>query len=258
MAVIAYDRPVADFIAGLDATGHVTHTAYRKTSVTFHHNGGRLSLQGCLDVWKVRPASAHFQSDANGNIGQYVRVNEYAWATGTTVGNQTSISIEMADETLAPEWRVAEVTWKSAARLAGWLFYRVIGARPTRETVHLHRDWKSTDCAGPYMVAIRERLFLEVDAAYNAFANNTPTPTPRHGAILLGDDMPTVLQSASKPPILVVGGLFVELRSKAEQVNALIAYNQGQPLDADGVPSPVWVEDGTLANLIGQSQKAVG
>ena len=60
MTTIAYDKPVVDFIAQLSATGHVTHTAYKKTSVTLHHNGGRLSHQGVLNVWKVRPASAHF------------------------------------------------------------------------------------------------------------------------------------------------------------------------------------------------------
>jgi hypothetical protein len=70
--------------------------------------------------------------------------------------------------------------------------------------------------------------------------------------------MPTVMQSKSKPPILVVGGLFVELRTPAEIKNACIAYNQQQPKDADGVPSPVWVEDQTLSVLIAQSQKAVG
>lgn len=177
-ATVAYDRPIRDFIAGLDATGHVTHTSYRKRSVTFHHNGGRLSLQGCLDVWTYREASAHFQSDGDGNLGQYVRVNEYAWAAGNTQGNIESIHIEMADETLAPEWRVGEATWQSAARLAGWLFARVIGAAPTRDTVHVHHDWKSTECAGPFIDRIREGLFQAVLAAYNQFANGTNPPPP--------------------------------------------------------------------------------
>jgi hypothetical protein len=89
VTTIAYDLPVKDLIAGLDATGHVTHTAYRKTSVTFHHNGGRLSHEGVLEVWKTREASAHFDVDGNGAVAQYVRVNEYAWATGNTEGNKS-------------------------------------------------------------------------------------------------------------------------------------------------------------------------
>lgn len=187
-APIAYDRPIQNFIAGLDATGHVTNTAYRKTSVTFHHNGGRLSLQGCLDVWRTRPASAHFDSDGAGNLGQYAGVNMYAWAIGNTEGNKSSISIEMADATMAPDYLIAEATWRSAARLAGWLFWRVIGVSPTRETVHVHHDWKATACAGPYIDRIREQLFQEVLAQYNAFTGGgvspAPAPAPSTGGLL--------------------------------------------------------------------------
>lgn len=168
-AAIKYDQPVANFIAGLDATGHVTHQSYKKTSVTFHHNGGRLSLAGILEVWKTRPASAHFQSDVVGRIGQYVGVNEYAWATGNTYGNCYSISIEMADLTLAPEWTVAEVTWKSAARLAGWLFANVIKEAPSRSNVFVHHHWKATDCAGPYIDKIFDDLLEEVQTWYRFF-----------------------------------------------------------------------------------------
>lgn len=178
-APIKYDKPVANFIAGLDATGHVTHRNYTKKSVTFHHNGGRLSLAGILEVWKTRPASAHFQVDGAGRVGQYVGVYEYAWATGNTRGNIESISIEMADKTLAPTWIVDPVTWRSAARLAGWLFAKVIKEAPSRSNVFVHHHWKSTDCAGPYIDRIFNDLLLEVQAWYKIFTTPTkPVLTP--------------------------------------------------------------------------------
>lgn len=178
MSVIAYDKPVKDFIAGLNATGHVTNIAYRKTSVTFHHNGGRLSLQGILEVWKTRPASAHFQVDGAGALGQYVKINEYAWATGNTQGNKESISIELANATLAPRWEVAEVTWKEGARLAGWIFARVIGVRPDRSNVHVHHDWKATLCAGPFIDSILGTLVAECQKWYDHFVGSAPAPQP--------------------------------------------------------------------------------
>lgn len=177
-APIAYDKPVANFIAGLDATGHVTNTAYRKTSTTWHHNGGRLSLQGCLDVWKTREASAHFDVDGNGSVGQYAGVNMYAWHAGNTQGNKESIGIEMANSTLAPSWQVAEVTWKEAARLSGWLHARVIGVRPSRATCHIHHDWKSTLCAGPFIDSILNQMIAEAQAAYDYFVGGGPAPAP--------------------------------------------------------------------------------
>lgn len=192
-ATIAYDKPVANYIDALSATGHVTHSKYKKTSVTFHHNGGRLSLQGILDVWKTRPASAHFQSDVAGRIGQYVDVNEYAWATGNTYGNCYSISIEMADLTLAPEWKVAEVTWRSAARLAGWLFANVIKAAPTRNNVFVHHHWKSTDCAGPYIDKIFNDLLTEVQTWYALFIKGNVPSKPTTPTVPPADDWEAIM-----------------------------------------------------------------
>jgi|SRR5688572_10653841 len=167
MTAIAYDLPVKNLIAGLDATGHVTHTQYRKTHVTLHHNGGRLSHEGVLSVWRTRPASAHFDIDAAGDCAQYVRVNEYAWACGSTEGNTRSISIEMCNESLGPEWRVSETTWRRAGRLAGWLFARVIGVRPTTELLVQHEYWNPTECAGPHIDKVYSQILAVAQKTYD-------------------------------------------------------------------------------------------
>jgi hypothetical protein len=140
-------------------------------------------LQGILDVWTTREASAHFDVDAEGNVGQYVRVNEYAWATGNTIGNQVSISIEMCNLTLSPDWQVAEVTWREAARLCGWLHARVIGTRPVRETCKVHHDWKATVCAGPYIDTVLDTMISDAQQWYDYFiapivAPEEPPPPP--------------------------------------------------------------------------------
>lgn len=177
-ATIKYDLSMKNFIDELDATGHVSHRSYAKKSVTFHHNGGRLSHQGVLNVWKVRPASAHFNIDGAGTACQFVRANEYAWATGNTRGNQETISIEMANATLAPSWTVAQVTWKAAARLAGWLFANVIKARPSKGNIFFHHDWLSTTCAGPYMDSVRNELVAEVQKWYGFYIDEGPQAAP--------------------------------------------------------------------------------
>lgn len=177
-ATIKYDRTVSNFIDQLSATGHVTHTAYKKTSVTLHHNGGRLSHQGVLNVWKTRPASAHFDVDSSGAVAQYVKVNEYAWAVGNGEGNRTSISIEMANATLAPGWTVADSTWKGAARLAGWLFFKVIGARPTKSNFFYHHHWSATACAGPYMDKIYAKVLKAAQESYDSFKTEPKPSTP--------------------------------------------------------------------------------
>jgi hypothetical protein len=174
MSIIGYDKHVRNFIAGLNATGHVTHTTHRKTKVTLHHNAGRLSHEGVLQVWQTRPASAHFNVDGAGTVAQYVIVNEYAWATGTTAGNQQSISIEMGNSAVGGNWPVAEVTWREAARLAGWLFARVIGVRPDGNSLVRHHYWKSTSCAGPYMDSVWGQAVQAAQQAYDRFTGALP------------------------------------------------------------------------------------
>jgi hypothetical protein len=178
VTTIAYDLPVKDLIAGLNATGHVTHRSYKKTSVTIHHNGGRLSHEGVLNVWKTRPASAHFDIDGKGAAAQYVKWSEYAWATGNTTGNIESISIEMCNLTTAPKWLVDPVTWKAAARLAGWLFANVIDGkpRPSKSNLHYHHFWKSTDCAGPYMDTVYAQVLAEAQKWYDHFKTGAKPP----------------------------------------------------------------------------------
>lgn len=171
---IAYDLPLLNLIPQLNETGHVSHTQHRKTHVTLHHNGGRLSHWGVLDVWRVRPASAHFNIDGAGTAAQFVKINEYAWATGSTDGNQRSISIEMCNFSLAPDWVVSETTWRAAARLAGWIFARVIGYRPTRQFLVQHEVWSATACAGPHIDKVYDQILALAQHHYDRFTGAIP------------------------------------------------------------------------------------
>jgi len=173
----AYDQPVKMLIDGLNKTGHITHTTHRKTMVTLHHNAGRLSHEGVLEVWKTRPASAHLDVDGAGAVAQYAWLNEYAWACGSTNGNQESISIEMANSAVGGDWPVAEVTWKSAARLAGWIFAKIIGTRPTSSNLVVHHHWKATACAGPYIDRVMIQTLQLANMSYDYFVGGGSAPT---------------------------------------------------------------------------------
>lgn len=179
LTTIEYDLPVKNLIAGLNATGHITHGNYHKTGVTFHHNGGGpdFSHQDILNIWKTRAASAHFDVDGKGSVCQYANAYDYAWACANARGNETTISIELANATLAPNWLVSETTWRAGARLAGWLFANIIGEAPTASNIYFHHDWYPTACAGPHMDSVRGDLVDAVQAAYRLFKDGkTPTP----------------------------------------------------------------------------------
>jgi hypothetical protein len=177
MTTIGYDEPIADYIGKLNATGHVTHTTAKKTSVTVHHNAGKNTFDDILRTWTTRESSAHFDVDAEGKIAQFVKVDEYAWAVGNHAGNEYSISIEQCNSTLAPDWEVAEVTWKATARLTAWLFAHVIGSVPSKYNVFPHQHWSATECPGPYMNKIWNQFLGEVGVQYKAMVSHPAPPS---------------------------------------------------------------------------------
>lgn len=180
MTTISYDHSVKDLIEELSATKHVTHQSFKKTSVTIHHNGAvHDSHEDVLNTWKTREASAHFDVDVDGNVAQYVKVDEYAWATGNTSGNETSISIEMADATGSPNWQISEATLTSMEHLAAWLFVHIIGTRPNSNNFFMHRHWVATDCPGPFVVRNFSQILAKVQAQYDVMmGSKAHAPVP--------------------------------------------------------------------------------
>jgi PAS domain-containing protein len=266
-ATIAYDRHVENLIDELSATGHVTHTKYQKKSVTLHHNGGvRFSHQTILNIWRSRPASAHFDADAAGDIAQYVEAHEYAWAVGNTRGNCETISIEMANLTGAPSYEVGEATWRSAARLAGWLFAHVIHARPTTTNFFLHQHWSATACPGPFVKAHYGEILRAAQAAYDQFVGPHPAPSPAPAA-----NPVSAIQRAVEVPVDGKWGTATDFRVRLMRAACLrhLGYpnNAGVSFDirtaqriVDSAPDGVWgpATQGKLVDWLKGFQRILG
>src|SRR5699024_2613972 len=74
--------------------------------IVVHHmtiigSGSGAALDACYNVWQNRRASAHYGVDGN-LVRQYVWDKDFAWATGSTIGNRDCISIEHANSTSGP------------------------------------------------------------------------------------------------------------------------------------------------------------
>lgn len=114
--------------------------------VVLHHNGGNLSIRGCYDVWQTREASAHYQVDANGRIGQLVWDTDTAWHAGDFDANCTSIGIEHADISTSP-WRISDATLDNGAHLVAAICKAYGLGRPQYgRNVFFHRDFSPTEC----------------------------------------------------------------------------------------------------------------
>ncbi|MGJ4070630.1 N-acetylmuramoyl-L-alanine amidase [Corynebacterium macclintockiae] len=118
-----------------------------------HHNAGILTIDGCWQVWQTRPASAHYQVENSGRIGQLVNDSDTAWHAANQLRNQQSIGIEHANCGGADQdWPISETVINQGARLAAALcrYYR-LGRPEYGKNIRDHRETGQTSC--PYHLA---------------------------------------------------------------------------------------------------------
>ena len=114
--------------------------------IVAHYNAGNLTCEGCYSVWQDRAASAHYQVESNGRVGQLVWDRDTAWHCGVFDQNQRSLGIEhanMADGT------ITETCLDTGAHLVAALCkYYGLGRPQWLVNVFPHKYFSATSCPG--------------------------------------------------------------------------------------------------------------
>ena len=144
--------------------------------IVLHHNGGNLSIKGCWDVWQTREASAHYQVDINGKIGQLVWDRDTAWHAGNWRANQTSIGIEHANNNTTA-WTISEATLEAGAHLVAALCkYYGLGRPAWLKNVYPHKHFAATDCPGQIAGSQLNRYMSRAAYWYDQMTGTSPAP----------------------------------------------------------------------------------
>lgn len=125
--------------------------------IIIHHMAGNLTGKQCYNVWKTREASAHYAIDSKGNITQLVDERYRAWSAANAYWDSRSVTIELANVTGSPTWKVSDATIKACIKLCADICKRNKISKctytgNTSGTLMMHRWFCSTSCPGPYMV----------------------------------------------------------------------------------------------------------
>lgn len=149
--------------------------------IGIHHNAGNLSIQQTYNVWQNRPASAHYQVDINGRIGQLVWDRDTAWALGNFNMNQRSINIEHANNTgAAGGWTISEATLENGAHLVAALCKAFNLGRPVwGQNVRPHSQISPTACPGAIGGAQRDAYMARAQYWYDQMTGSKPAPAPQ-------------------------------------------------------------------------------
>jgi LysM repeat protein len=153
------------------------YTAGRTKPVSFivvHHNAGNLTVEQCYNVWLSREASAHYQVESGGRIGQLVWDRDTAWHSGS--GNTGSIGIEHANNTFDPTWTISDACLENGAHLvAAICVYYKLGKPEWGKNVRPHSDFSATACPGAIKGNQRAKYMERAVYWYNQM---TATPDP--------------------------------------------------------------------------------
>lgn len=114
--------------------------------VVTHYNYGDLTVEGCYSVWQTREASAHYQVESSGRIGQLVWDGDTAWHAGNWAANQKSIGIEHANQGNS----MTDACIENGAHLCAAICkYYGLGRPEWMVNVFPHCHFSSTSCPGP-------------------------------------------------------------------------------------------------------------
>lgn len=160
--------------------------------VVVHYNYGDLSIKDVWDVWQTRPASAHYQVDRDGRIGQLVWDRDTAWHAGNGVANRTSIGVEHANGSRGDlTGPLTEACLDNGAHLVAALckFYG-LGRPEWKKNVFPHKAFSSTSCPGPLAASQRAAYVARMQYWYDQMTGAVPpkppavTPAPAEGRTL--------------------------------------------------------------------------
>ena len=142
----------------------------RIDKVVIHHNAGvNQTTEDVWRTWQTRVASAHYQVERDGTIGQLVRDIDTAYHCGGGQ-NTSSIGIEHANVGgAAAGWPISSATLEAGAHLVAALCLRYGLGRPTwQRNVFGHLDFWPTACPGLLYTAYREAYVRRAGQWYDA------------------------------------------------------------------------------------------
>lgn len=117
--------------------------------IIIHHNAANnWTSEQVRDLWNnSREASAHYQVESNGIIGQLVNDSDTAWHAANADINARSIGIEHANISGPPHWQISDKTVEEGAHLTAALCRGYKLGRPQwGANVFGHSQFASTSC----------------------------------------------------------------------------------------------------------------
>lgn len=125
-------------------------------TITIHHMAGILTVEQCGEVFQTRQASTQYGIDRFGHVGLYVDEVNRAWSTSNPENDHRAINIELANSTLAPEWKVSDAAIEKCIELCVDIcqrndIKRINFTGDKTGNLTMHKWFYNTNCPGVYL-----------------------------------------------------------------------------------------------------------
>jgi hypothetical protein len=164
-------------------------------TITIHHMAGNLSIETCGNVFQntdpKKAASSNYGIGSDGRVGMYVEEKDRSWCSRSGSNDHRAITIEVANCTGAPDWRVSDKAYATLIELVTDICKRnsieklIWATSKTDRKNHknganmtIHSDFASTSCPGPYLQSKMSDIAAQVNAKLAPAPQPAPTPAP--------------------------------------------------------------------------------
>ena len=154
--------------------------------ITIHMMAGNGSLYTCFS-WLSRAGnqgSVNYGIDSNGTIGVMIDEDKRAWTSSNRANDMRAVTIEVANDSGAPNWHVSDKAMSSLIKLCADICKRN-GIKKLEYTgdktcqtgnMTLHKWFAATSCPGPYLEGKMTYIAAQVNKLLGA-SSGAATPT---------------------------------------------------------------------------------
>ena len=149
-------------------------------TITIHHMAGILTVEQCGEVFQTRQASTHYGIDRFGHVGLYVDEVNRAWSTSNPENDHRAINIELANSTLAPEWKVSDAAIEKCIELCVDIcqrndIKRINFTGDKTGNLTMHKWFYNTNCPGVYLESKFPYIAQQINKRLEGERDVTPT-----------------------------------------------------------------------------------
>lgn len=154
-------------------------------TITIHHMAGNLSVETCGNLFHRKKGSSNYGIGTDGRIALYVPESNAAWTSSNKSNDERAITIEVANNTLAPYWTVSQDALTSLYLLVADICKRngitkLIWSDNKEDRINhrngcnctMHRDFASTSCPGAFIADNMKNIIAVIN---NLLSDPVPT-----------------------------------------------------------------------------------